>query len=212
MELSQKFILFFLTCLLSASTCLWAQPHYEPGFVVLTSGDSLYGKVKDRKPGPFGRIYERVRFRDGGWFSKKYSPDKLLAYQAGDRQYESLWLSKPFSLLDARMISVSGRGRKKFLRVLLKGPLSYYSLENFDREAGFFDDIPYLKRENTREFVRATQGAFGLKRKLLAEYFDDCPAMQKALEDKQLRSVFEVVDYFNSHCVINQYYNPDYKR
>jgi hypothetical protein len=60
--------------------------------------------------------------------------------------------------------------------------------------------------------VRATQGIFGLKRKLLAEYFEDCPALQKTLEEKDLRSVFEVVDFYRKQCTNEVYYNPDYEK
>jgi hypothetical protein len=203
---------FFIMSIFCLAHVSLAQRHYEPGFVVLTSGDTLYGKIKDRRPAPFGEIYRQIRFRNGGIFPRKFSPREILQYQAGDRQYESLWISNDFSFFSKRLVSVSGRGRRQFLRVLVKGPLSLYTLENFDPESGFFDDIPYLKREDKREFVRATQGVFGLKRKLLAEYFDDCPALQKALEEKEVRSVFEVVDLYQRQCLSDLYYNPDYEK
>ena len=204
--------LISLLLLLIITRSLQAQRHYQEGYIVLTRGDTLYGKIKDRKPEPFGKIYERIRFRDGGLFPKKYGPGELLAYQAGVRTYESLWLSTPFPILDARLISVAGRGQKQFMRVLQKGKLSYYSLETDQDDTGFYSDIPYLKREDKREFVRATQGIFGLKRKLLAEYFEDCQPLREAIEDKQLSSVFEIVDFYYNNCQVNQYYNPDYQK
>ena len=203
-------LLFFLLTVIPLG--LYAQRHYEPGYVVLTSGDTLYGKIKDRKPEPFGKIYKKIRFRDGGWFAKKYVPSELMSYKAGERTYESSWLSYELSIFGSRLISVPGRGNKQFLRVLVKGPLNYYSLETEDHDSGYYRDIPYLKREDKREIVRATQGIFGLKRKLLAEYFDDCPAMVKALEEKEIRSVFEVVELYQRRCLVNQYYNPDYQK
>lgn len=202
--------LFFIISFTFAAQFTQAQRFYEPGYVVLCSGDTLFGKIKDRRPAPFVEIYRQVRFRNGGIFPKKFSPREILQYRAGEREYESLWISRPFSLLDARMISIPGRGRQEFFRVLVRGPLSLYMQENFDIESGYYDDIPYLKREDKKEYVRATQGIFGLKRKLLAEYFDDCPAMQKALEEKEVRTVSEVLEIYQQHCTSDLY--PDYEK
>jgi hypothetical protein len=59
-------VCFFIVSLFFSAHTSLAQRHYETGYVVLTSGDTLYGKIKDRKPGPFGRIYRQIRFRNGG--------------------------------------------------------------------------------------------------------------------------------------------------
>jgi len=204
-------ILYFVLVTALPSTLI-AQRHYLPGYVVLQKGDTIYGKVKDRKPEPFGRIYGRIRFRDGGLFAKKFGSHELLAYKAGERFYESCWLSYQMSLFSSRMISVPGRGHKEFMRVMVKGPLSYYSIEHEQHESGYYNDIPYLKLEGNREMVRATQGIFGLKRKQLAAYFRDCKELQRAILEKEVNTVFEIVDFYHDHCQINQYYNPDYQR
>lgn len=188
-----------------------AQRHYVSGYVVLQEGDTLYGKIKDRKPEPFDRIYEKIRFRDGGWFAKKFGPYDLQSYKAGERVYESCWLSYEVSLFNSRIISIPGRGHKCFMRVLVKGPLSYYSIEQGQDESGYYNDIPYLKLEGKREMVRATQGIFGLKRKQLAEYFSDCERLERAIQDKEVDTVFEIVDFYHDHCEVNLYYNPDYR-
>lgn len=205
--------LFLYLFLLSVLPVIgWAQRHYQPGYVVLQQGDTLYGKIKDRRPEPFGKIYGRIRFRDGGLFAQKYSPQDLQSYKAGERLYESCWLSYDISLFSTRMISIPGRGQKEFMRVLVKGQLTYYSLETTQDDYGYYNDIPYLKREDKREFVRATQGIFGLKRKLLAEYFDDCEKLQEALHNNDVSTVFEIVDFYQQHCLRNIYYNPDYDK
>ena len=202
-------LLFCVLLLIMLPFGAWSQRHYQPGYVVLQQGDTLYGKIKDRRPEPFGKIYESIRFRNGGLFAKRYGPQDLQWYKAGERLYESCWLSYDISLFSTRMISIPGRGQKEFMRVLVKGPLTYYSLETTQDDSGYYNDIPYLKREDKSEFVRATQGIFGLRRKLLAEYFNDCEKLQEALHNNDVSTVFEIVNFYQQHCIRNIYYNRD---
>jgi hypothetical protein len=49
-------------------------------------------------------------------------------------------------------------------------------------------------------FIRSTQGIFGLKKKTLSKYFDDCPELVRQIESKELKKVPEVVNFYNSYC------------
>jgi len=188
-----------------------AQRHYRPGYVILNEGDTLYGRVKDRKTGSFTRIYKRVRFKDKGLFARKFGPGRIREYKAGERLYESMWVSSQFPLLGGRMVSMAGKGKQQFFRVVVKGKLNYYALESLDDDEFYFD-IPYLKLEGRRDFVRATQGIFGLKRRILVEYFADCPELQEAIAQKNVRTVFDIVHFYERHCQVGLYYNPDYQQ
>lgn len=78
--------------------------------------------------------------------------------------------------------------------------------------AYFLDDdmwlqsAPYFMKEDDDLIVRATQGVFGLKRKLLADYFAECPQLVELIQEKKITTPREVAIYYNE-WVENQF-NP----
>ena len=48
--------------------------------------------------------------------------------------------------------------------------------------------------------MRADQGLFGLKRKTLTKYFKDCPVLSEQIKSKAIKSVWDVVKFYNSEC------------
>ena len=187
-----------------------AQRRYEKGFVVLNSGDTLQGKVRDGASFFGTALNTRLKYKQGWWFAKKYYARELLGYQVGQEKYETIWYSTPPTLFSSTLIVIPGTGQAEFFRVLEKGALTLYTLNQRSADTDYFDYIPYLKKENSREMVRATQGIFGLKKKLLAEYFEDCPKLSEAITEKKLDSVFDVIEYYNKYCQPGKYFNPDY--
>ena len=51
--------LLLLTITLLFPSSLYGQKDYEEGYVVNMRNDTLYGKIKDSKPGPFAVLYKR---------------------------------------------------------------------------------------------------------------------------------------------------------
>ncbi len=49
--------------------------------------------------------------------------------------------------------------------------------------------------------VRVTQGIMGLKQKRLVEYFNDCPALVKAINNKTLNTAPEVYNFYMNECI-----------
>ncbi|WP_245759741.1 hypothetical protein [Robiginitalea myxolifaciens] len=173
---------------------------YIPGYIITVQGDTLYGQVKDRSNEPFVDIYERIRFREEGRRGKrKLSADQIAGYGIGDRHYESVSLREDSEFFRFRYYLQPG-APKVFLQLVRRdGPLTYYRCE-FEDDDDYLDAFPLIHREGSWEMVRVTQGIFGLKRKRLAEYFQDCPALVEAIESKALTHPMEVYEFYLEHC------------
>jgi len=48
--------------------------------------------------------------------------------------------------------------------------------------------------------VRATQSILGLKKKLLSEYFDNCPALVEKINEPEIRTPEDVLMYHGILC------------
>jgi len=179
---------------------LMAQKYYEPGYVVLLNNDTVYGKVKDRTPEPFGELFEKIRFRDEGLFKKTYGPRDLKAYQIGDRQYESHFVEAQAALDIAFFEMFKGSGSQIFLKVRQKGALSYYHEEWRDPDSGYYDWHAYFKKasDSRFEFIRIT--LFGYNKKKMRAYLKDCPYLVKLLDDGGDPSLIDIVTLYNSKC------------
>jgi hypothetical protein len=195
--------LLLISTILMFPLTIYCQKDYQTGYIITNGNDTLHGMIKDRKQPPFGKIYNKIRFRDRGIFSKKFGPDQVNGYTVGDTQYESLWVNTAGRFFREFYSSVPGSGERKFLKVVIKGYLTYYQLEFEDQESGYFDAIDLFKRNNESEMVRSTQGIFGLKKKRLAEYFQDCPDLVIKIENGEFKDPLEVADYYNSLNSIN---------
>ena len=180
-----------------------SQSQYLPGWVILASGDTLTGMVKDRKQtftGP--EIYHKIRFKgDQKKKRKKYRPEELAGYQINEVAYESVWLrpaSSGIHLLNPYYESFPNAGDCVFLRVVSKGKLSHYQWEWADESQ--VDSMDLFRRAGEPIFIRATQGILGLKRKQLTKFFTDCPSLQEKIQKKELTYAWEVTKYYNTHC------------
>ncbi len=175
-----------------------AQNDYKPGFVVTNNGDTLRGKVKDRIAYPSAEKFDKIRFKSHGFISRKYSADQISAYRSGSIDYESHWLDLQRNRFREKYISRKGEGRQVFLLVNVRsGVLNYYSLEYINQESGMIESVPLFKRPNDDYFVRVTQGVLGLKRKLLVEYFSDCPELREMIKAGKISTPNEIVRQYN---------------
>lgn len=195
-KLSCLLILIFQFAVLSS------QERFLPGYIITNQNDTLFGIVKDRKEAPFAKIYKKVRFRDGSFFAKRYSPLEIAGYKAGEKRYESFWLSVKTDFLRTGYWNIPGTGEKKFMRVVLQDDLSFYELEYLDQESGIVETIPLFKRREEDHFIRVTQGLFGLRKKSLRDYFKDCPNLIEKMESGELKTPFEIADFYNQNCSV----------
>ncbi|MEA3462436.1 MAG: hypothetical protein U9R49_11190 [Bacteroidota bacterium] len=174
---------------------------YSPGTIITLEGDTLTGQVKDRSAGTFTDLYSRIRFKgEGSLLRNKYSPEQILGYTCGDQVFESMPLREESSFFKFRY-HVNEGNERVFLKIVSRSEgLTYYHWEYMDGENSYVDYIPLFYRNGYDQMVRATQGALGLKRKLLMAYFQDCQQLVRAIERKKLKRATDVYDYYVGHC------------
>ena len=175
---------------------------YSEGYIITWQGDTLHGWVKDRSPEPFVDLYPRIRFKtDKRWFKKKYGPDEISGYGYGDSRFESLPLREESAFFRFRYYLDEG-GSRVFLKVVSRnGPLTLYYWEYIDGESNYVDHIPLFHKRYSPEMVRVTQGMLGLKRNRLVEYFQDCPDLVWAIQEKRVNGIEEVYNFYLLHCL-----------
>ncbi len=195
-----------LLLLLTITICFtgYGQQAYSPGYIVTIEGDTLNGLVSDRKPPPFGEIYDKIRFKDEKGKKKRFRPSQITSYKAGDNLFESVWVKRinmGLNIFDERYFFDDRTGEKVFLRVAKKGELSVYRWDFQEQGEDFIGSAPFFKRKSDDFMVRAAQGLFGLKKKVLTEYFSDCPSLQSKIQADEFKYPESVADYYNSVCM-----------
>lgn len=199
MRAFMKILIFFCLSLNAVFVC--GQSKYEQGFVVTNQNDTIYGSFRDRSPEPFGKIFKKVR-KNGFWFfGKRYGPKDIQSYQIGSRIYESLWYDSYSNFLNVNYRSVPNYGQKVFMRLEVDGKVKLYWDEFRDPDSGYELEIPFFKKANSGEMVRVTQGVFGLKRKQLEVFFEDCPELVQKIRSRELTSPFEIAKFYNKWMV-----------
>ena len=190
----KPFPLFYL--FLVSPFFFFAQKDFKKGYIVSMDGDTIVGLVKDRKEPPFGKLYKKIVFKKGHK-KKKYGPNEITAYKKGHDHFESLWIQDNTYPFQAKYLSTPNYGNKHFLKVIVKGYLSYYYWEFEDSESDYIDAIGFYKREDEDFFARASQGIFGLKKKYLTKYFKDYPDLVSKIEYGELKDPVEIVRIYN---------------
>jgi hypothetical protein len=176
---------------------IFAQSRYTEGYIITIKGDTLEGKIRDRKEGPFARKLKRIRFRSSVHPSRRYRPGQIKAYVMGSAMYESHWLMRESRGFQERYLSMERYGKPVFLRLIVNGSLSLYYLEQMDQDSGRYDYVELFKKENDPVFVRVSQGLLGLKKNTLRQYLADRPDVISKIEDKSLRTALEIARYYN---------------
>jgi len=196
--------LFFIIIVCLQPVLVFCQKGYESGYVITNDNDTLYGQIKDRKLPPFGKIYQKIRFRDKHIFQKRYDPYQIIGYCRRGELFESLWINVTSRFFREDYISIEGTGEKFFLKVIVKGYLTYYQREIVDPESGYFDVINLYKRENEPEMVRVNQGIFGVNRKRLTSYFQDCPELAYKIASRDIKDPVTMASFYNSWKASNE--------
>ena len=175
---------------------------YARGYIINLEGDIVEGWVKDRSAGTFFELYKHIRFKsDNSLLTRKYSPDEILGYGQNEQHFESVPLFEETAFFKFRYYVHEDYDRIFLKVVSMNADLTYFHWEYVDSESNYMDHTPLFYREGSTEMVRVTQGIRGLKRKRLMEYFGDCPALVKAVEEKELNEIEEVYSFYLEHCV-----------
>ena len=196
-KLNKSRQLVLVLSLLISPHLILAQKDYLDGYIITNENDTLFGKVKDRKSHPFGKLYKKIYLKQKHR-KRKYSPNQIKSYQRGASKYESLNLEVSKHLINEIYTSDTNRGNKVFLKVLVKGYLTYYQLEFEYEDSDYIDAIDLYKRVNESNLQRVTQGVFGLKKEFLRNYFQDCPSLWYKIEKRELKDPIEIANYYNT--------------
>ena len=196
-SLSLIFALFILPL------SVFGQKDYQSGYIITNNNDTLRGQVKDRKQPPFGKLYKKVRFKNKNIFARKYGPHNIRGYKQGNNQFESLWVEESNFFFREKYTSIPNSGEKAFLKVIVKGYLTYYQWEFEDQESDYVWSKELFKRQDENSLIKVTQGIFGLKKKNLAAYFRDCPALISKIKNGELKDPIEIADFYNEWKAAN---------
>jgi len=206
MRTLEQYLNRWLTCLLLllAIPLIAQKKGYEPGYIITLEGDTIQGMVRDRSAEPFVEIYARIRFRAPKKSKRKYGPENILGYGAGNRVFESIPLREDAAFFRFRYYVQSGT-EQVFLQVIRRQrELTWYHREFVHDDNNYVDYYPLFFREGSPEMVRVTQGMFGLKRQRLLQYFHDCAALMSALETGKLKKVEEVYNFYLESCRLRE--------
>jgi hypothetical protein len=175
---------------------------YARGYIINSEGETVDGWVKDRSSGTFIDLYTQIRFKpDNARSKKKYSPAEIQGYGLNKQHFKSMPLIEESAFFQFRYYLNESNDRV-FLKVIARNEnLTYYHWEYVDGESNYLDYTPLFHRIGSNEMVRVTQGIFGLKRDRLMEYFRDCPELTQALENKQLKEINEVFNFYVEQCL-----------
>jgi hypothetical protein len=175
-----KYALVLVSLLFIGIHSILGQEDYRYGYIVKANNDTLFGRVSNRRLGPWGGLHDKIKFKGKG-LKKRYAPKNLIAYKKGDSIYRTLILgSSP-----------------EFLLLKSEGPVSHYHYYfEPDPASRLILDIDYFQKGNG-PLLRATQGVFGLKRKRLVSFFSDCPPLVAKIKNKEFKYAFELVAFYN---------------
>ncbi|WKK79305.2 hypothetical protein [Marivirga arenosa] len=192
----------FVSCLLIQPLSISAQSTFQNGYIVTNENDTIFGQIKDRSAEPFGEIFKKVKMKKKWIFYKKYSPRSIKSYKIGDKTYESIWYDSYTELFSIFHISKADQGEKTFMRLAVDGELKLYWKEYRDHanSDGYEIAIPFFKKTNSYEMVRVTQGVLGFKKKLLRNFFSDCPSIVEKIDNGDFEVPEQIALYYNSSC------------
>lgn len=173
----------------------YSQNEYINGYIISQENDTIQGLIKDRKPEPFAKIYKKIKFKSKKSRRWRYGPSDIQGYKIGQDEFVSMWFSESAEYFKYKTESNPGKGEKHFFKVKAKGYLSYYHLEYID-ESGL-NNRGFFKRENEEAMVSVRTGLFGLNKKRLKTYFNDCPTLQNKIQDKIIADPYEIVNFYN---------------
>jgi len=202
--LEQRNIVRYILLALFSFAIVQAQAQkkgYTPGYIITHEGEITEGQVKDRSSGTFLNLYKRIRFKpDDAVFKKRYGPDDILGYGYDNLHFESVPLREESAFFRFRYYLHENYDRV-FLKVISsEKDLTYFQWEYVDDESSYLDYIPLFYRDGSDEMVRVTQGVLGLKRNRLMEYFQDCPELVRAIDNRELNEIDEVYYFYLERC------------
>lgn len=193
---------------LLSSVLLNAQTDFRPGYIIINSGDTIYGDIDYRGNSKMGEI---CKFKSSGNESIIYTPNDIIAYRFIDGKY---------------YVSKIVNGEYLFLEYLIKGEVNLYYMRNGVDEIYYLDkqdtptiEITYeegIKKIDNREVYYRSTKHFGI----LTYYMQDAPQLQNQIKNikkpKRENLIKLAEDYHNlicedGQCIIYERVQPKVK-
>ncbi len=197
-------LLFMSLCVNQLTQPLKAQILAATDYIVLNDGDTLRGKVTYINERSFTRqFHNKLRITTENGKKKRINRKNISSFKIGKTIYKSFWLDetiKGLNIFNPRYYIDTDEGNHHFLKVIRHGKVNQYALEWFEQGDSFLNSISLLRKNHQNYFIRADQGVFGLKKKILSNYFNDCPKLITKINNKELDKVFQVVEFYNNNC------------
>lgn len=147
-----------------------AQTDFRPGFVINSTGDTLFGQIDYR-----GDLFMSLdcRFKDSENKINNYSPNDIMAFRFIDSKF---------------YVSRELNGTKVFLECLIKGKISIYYMRDYNGDHYYLDkeemqltEMPYEEGirsvNNTMEFYQSKKHIG-----ILNYYMQDAPGFRPRIE------------------------------
>ncbi|RKN81187.1 hypothetical protein [Ulvibacterium marinum] len=177
---------------------------FHTGYIIAQNGDTIPGLVKDRSPEPFVSLFNKIRFKEAGRSrTKKYGPNDILGYGYQGQHFVSMPFQEESTFFKFRYYT-DKTAPSVFLKVIRQSEgLIYFEYLFVHDDNSYLDAFPLFYRPGDPEMVRVTQGIFGFKKKQLATYFSDCPALTEELfaDKTAIRTVPELYEFCLVHCI-----------
>lgn len=182
----------FLFVLLFPISLLQAQTDFRPGYIIIITGDTLYGDIDYRGDLLMSQL---CKFKDKGSIIKDYLPNDIAAFRFVDSKY---------------YVSRDVNGRRVFLEYLIKGKVNIYYLRDkngdhyyLEKEDVKLTEIPYNEGtkyvDDKRVFFETTKHIG-----LLNYYMRDAPELQtqvQAMKKPDHQNLIKLAeDYHNAIC------------
>ncbi len=190
------FILFII--LLNSQNDVFAQKHFLSGYIITNNGYTILGKVKDRKNGTFVKLYKKIRFKPKKGFRKRLSPNDIHAYQIGNVKFITMDIRDEIVFFKRIVEEIPNSNNKQFIKIISEGYLSWYEKEYVD-DSGL-SSAYYFKRADEYEMIFVRTGLFGLNKKRLTQYFNDCPELAEKILNKSIKKPEKVFRFYNDWC------------
>ncbi len=191
------FLLIFQFCVFNSLLC---QNKFESGYLITSNGEEYHGLIKqlniENLNNPNSKIL--IIMEDGK--KSKHKIKSISSLKRGNEIYKTLWLNRYNSLFNEEYYTFENQGKQQLVKCVTKGKLSLYRMEYIDQESGVIESIDLLKLEDSNILIRATQGVFGLKKKKVANYLNNCDAVVTKINSGEIKTIFDVVSYYNNYC------------
>jgi hypothetical protein len=185
----KKLILFGL---LIATRILNGQTDFRPGYIIKTTGDTIFGQIDYRDALLMSKV---CKFKDKESEIAKYNPNDIIAFRFIDSKY---------------YVSREINNRKVFLEYLIKGKINIYFMRDNNGDHYYLDKedvkLTEMQYEEGIKYIDDKQVFYESTKHIgiLSYYMQDAPNMQSeinAIKKPDHQNLIKLAkDYHNAVC------------